>query len=110
MADFDASLDWLHSQPLPASALEEVLLGVFADLDKPMSPAGEARQDFHQQLYGRTLADRQALREKLLALTSDDIVRVASDYLRPELAQTAVIAPVAAAEQVAALGLNVQKL
>lgn len=110
LADFDASLDWLHSQPLPASALEEVLLGVFADLDKPMSPAGEARQDFHQQLYGRTLADRQSLREKLLALTSDDIIRVAGEYLRPELAQTAVIAPTAASDQVAALGLSVQKL
>lgn len=109
LADFDASLDWLHSQTLPASALEEVLLGVFADLDKPMSPAGEARQDFHQQLYGRTLADRQALREKLLALTSADIARVASEYLRPELAQTAVIAPMAAADQVTALGLSVQK-
>lgn len=110
LADFDASIAWLHSQPLPESALEEVLLGVFADLDKPVSPAGEARQDFHQQLYGRTLADRQALREKLLALTPDDITRVARDYLKPELAQTAVIAPMAAAEQVAALGLVIEKL
>lgn len=110
LADFDASLDWLYSQALPESALEEVLLGLFADLDKPMSPAGEARQDFHQQLYGRRLADRQALREKLMALTPEDIVRVAREYLKPELAHTAVIAPMAAAEQVAALGMTIQTL
>lgn len=110
LQDFDASINWLLSTKHKADQLEEALLGIFADMDKPRSPAGEARQAFHNALYGRTPAQRQQLRERLLAVSIADLQRVAEQYLVPERASTSVIAPSNKAELVSALGLTVQTL
>ncbi len=110
LQDFDASIHWLLSTQHKADQLEEALLGIFADMDKPRSPAGEARQAFHNALYGRTPAQRQQLRERLLAVSIADLQRVAEQYLVPERASTSVIAPSTKAAQVSALGLAVQTL
>lgn len=110
LQDFDASIDWLLSNKHKSDQLEEALLGIFADMDKPRSPAGEARQAFHNALYGRTPAQRQQLRERLLAVSIADLQRVAEQYLVPARASTSVIAPSNKAELVSALGLTVQTL
>lgn len=110
LQDFDASIHWLLSTQHKADQLEEALLGIFADMDKPRSPAGEARQAFHNALYGRTPAQRQQLRERLLAVSIADLQRVAEQYLVSERASTSVIAPSNKAEQASALGLAVQTL
>ena len=71
--------------------LEEAILGVIGTLDKPSSPAGEARQHFHNGLFGRSHEQREHFRQQILSVTLDDLRRVADTYLRPELASTAVI-------------------
>jgi Zn-dependent M16 (insulinase) family peptidase len=110
LADFDASLDWLHSSKHQPDQLEEALLGIFADMDKPLSPSGEARQAFHNQLYGRTVAQRQQLRERLLGLSIPDLQRVAETYLQPAQASVAVVAPSAQRAVTEGLGLETQTL
>ncbi|MDP1776579.1 MAG: peptidase M16, partial [Moraxellaceae bacterium] len=110
LQDFDASIDWLLSTKHKPDQLEEAMLGIFADMDKPRSPAGEARQAFHNALYGRTPAQCQQLRERLLAVSISDLQRVAEQYLLPATASTSVIAPSPKAEVVSALGLTVQTL
>ena len=60
-------------------------------LDKPSSPAGEAKQHFHNGLFGRSHAQRERFRQQILSVTLDDVRRVASEYLTPENASTAVI-------------------
>lgn len=110
LEDFDRSLDWLLSTAHRAEALEEAQLGLFADMDKPLSPAGEARQAFHNQLYGRTVAQRQRLRERLLGLEVADLTRVAARYLTPAQASTVVIAPAAQRDAALSLGLTVRSL
>jgi len=110
LVDFDASVDWLHSHAHQPDQLEEALLGIFADMDKPLSPSGEARQAFHNQLYGRTLAQRQQLRERLLALNIADLQRVAATYLQPSQASVAVVAPSAQRAITEGLGLETQTL
>lgn len=110
LADFDASLDWLQSTKHHSDQLEEALLGIFADMDKPLSPAGEARQAFHSNLYGRTPLQRQMMRERLLALKISDLQAVAARYLIPAQAHTVVLAGVGQRATVEALGLNVQSL
>ena len=72
-------------------ALEEAILGVISSLDKPSSPAGEAKQHFHNSLFGRNHAQREEFRQRILAVTLEDLRRVTETYLRPELASTAVI-------------------
>jgi hypothetical protein len=66
-------------------------LGVISSLDKPSSPAGEAKQAFHNELFGRTPAVREAFRQRVLAVQLDDLKQVAARYLQPEKASTAVI-------------------
>jgi Zn-dependent M16 (insulinase) family peptidase len=91
LADFDASLNWLLESRHEYRALEEAILGVIGSLDKPSSPAGEAKQHFHNRLFGRSHAQREEFRQRVLAVTLDDLRRVTATYLRPELASTAVI-------------------
>ena len=109
-ADFKASLVWLQNNAHQERQLEEVILGIMASLDKPMSPAGEARSAFHNGLYGRTPAQRRALRAKLLKVTIADLQVVAQRYLRDEVMSRAVVAPYSQAETVQALGFTVERL
>ena len=91
LADFDTSVQWLLQEQHEARALEESILGVIGSLDKPSSPAGEAKQHFHNRLFGRTHAQREEFRQRVLDVSLDDLRRVAETYLKPELASTAVV-------------------
>ena len=91
LADFDAALDWLQSAAHPARSLEEAILGVVSAIDKPGSPAGEAISSFYASLFGRTPEQRRAYRQQVLAVTLEDLQRVAATYLRPERASSAVL-------------------
>lgn len=101
LADFDAALQWLLHEPQDAEALEQAILGVIGSLDKPGSPAGEAKQAFHDELFGRSAEQRRRLRQRILAVTLEDLRRVASRYLTPEQASIAVVTSQAQAERVA---------
>ncbi|MEP6390553.1 MAG: insulinase family protein [Halioglobus sp.] len=89
--DFDSSIQWMLESKHDYRALEEAVLGVIGSMDKPSSPAGEAKHHFHNRLFGRTHAQREALRAGILAVTLDDLRHVTETYLRPELASTAVV-------------------
>jgi len=54
LTDFDRSIDWLVSNKHSDQELEEAVLNVISGIDKPGSPAGEARGAFHAELFGRT--------------------------------------------------------
>jgi Zn-dependent M16 (insulinase) family peptidase len=89
--DFDASIRWLGEEPPEQRQLEEAILGIIGSLDKPSSPAGEAKQHFHNRLFGRTHDQREVFRQQVLSVSADDLRRVAETYLTPENASTAVI-------------------
>ncbi len=91
LRDFDQALDWLHNEQHPWQQVEEAILGVIAGIDKPGSPAGEAKQTFHAELSGRTRARREQFRKRVTEVTLDDLQRVAHTYLRSDRASTAVI-------------------
>ncbi len=112
LADFDASIEWLINTQHEQLPLEEAILSVVASLDKPGSPAGEARRHFHDQLFGLDKADREAFRAGVINTRLDDLQRVAKTYLLDGEASTAVISSAKAAEDdaVQALGLQVHSL
>jgi len=89
--DFDASLNWLLETDHNEQSLEEAILGVVSSIDKPSSPAGEAKQAFHNNLFGRTPEQRTAFRQRILSVTQNDLQRVAKTYLQPEKASVALI-------------------
>ncbi|MCG8535583.1 MAG: insulinase family protein [Pseudomonadales bacterium] len=91
LTDFDESIEWLLGKDHGYQPLEEAILGVIGTLDKPGSPAGEAKQAFQNRLFGRDDAFQKRFRERVLATTEADLKRVAQTYLKPELASTAVI-------------------
>jgi Zn-dependent M16 (insulinase) family peptidase len=91
LRDFDESIRWLLDARHDDRALEEAILGVVGSLDRPSSPAGEAKQHFHNRLFGRTHEQREAFRQRVLDVSLDDLRRVAERYLQPEAASTAVV-------------------
>ena len=99
LEDFDACITWLRDAQHPPSALEEAVLGVVSSLDKPGSPAGEAKQDFHNRRFGRDHARRMAFRRQVLDVTLDDLQRVAATYLQPEQASIAIVTGSAAYQE-----------
>ena len=63
--DFDRAIDWVLNHHHEARQLEEAILGIVSGLDKPSSPAGEAKAAFHNGLHGRTAEQRQAFRKRV---------------------------------------------
>ena len=61
LADFDRALDWVLQEKHKDRQLEEAILGVVSAMDKPSSPAGEAKIAFYNNLFGRTLEQRNWL-------------------------------------------------
>lgn len=110
LADFDAALDWLATGKHKYEQVEESILGVVGGMDKPGSPAGEAKKAFHAALYGRTHAVRQDFRRHVTEVTLADLQRVGETYLRPEKACTAVVTGAQGREAGLKLGLQEEKL
>jgi Zn-dependent M16 (insulinase) family peptidase len=91
LSDFDKALDWLKNNKHEAQQLEEAILGVISAIDKPSSPAGEAKTTFHNNLHGRTPQQRRDARNAVLKVQLKDLQRVAETYLTPQRSNTAVV-------------------
>tara|TARA_R110001583_G_scaffold606_5_gene5436 strand:- start:118 stop:3075 length:2958 start_codon:yes stop_codon:yes gene_type:complete len=91
LEDFGGVSAWLESRKQTQQQLEDAILAVISYMDKPVSPANEAKQVFHNDLYGRTTLQRRGFRERILAVKRGDLVRVREAYLSPERASLVVI-------------------
>ena len=112
LSDFDASIDWLQNTSHQERELEEAILSVVSGIDKPGSPAGEARSTFQAELFDRTAAKRREFRQRILQVTLDDLKRVGETYFNAESASTAVLTNETRAEDssVESLALTVHSL
>tara|TARA_R110002072_G_scaffold99983_6_gene219999 strand:+ start:25119 stop:28052 length:2934 start_codon:yes stop_codon:yes gene_type:complete len=108
--DFDASVRWLKETEHDAEALEQAILGVVSSIDKPRSPSGEAKGDFHSDLFGRSREHREGFRSQVLQVTIDDLLRVADEYLSPEFASFGLITQSANKDELLKLGFEVHEL
>jgi presequence protease len=99
LADFDTSIEWMLQTEHNEEQLEQAVLGVISGLDKPASPAGEAKQAFHNEMFGRSNEHRRLFRQRVLNVSIDDLKRVTETYLKPELASTGVITSQATLDQ-----------
>ena len=108
--DFEASIEWLLNTPQLEHQLEEAILGLIAGMDKPGSPAGEAITACYSLLHKRTPAFRKKLRERLLAVSLDDLKRVAEVYVQKQTPSKAVVAPVAKRETLLELGFDIKQV
>ena len=110
LADFDKAIDWMLENAHEERQLEEAILGVIGSIDKPGSPAGEARTAFHNNLHGRTKEKLQLLRKQVLEVSLADLKRVTESYLKNGEASTVVITSAATHETLGDLGLEVVEL
>ncbi|PCJ18368.1 MAG: peptidase M16 [Gammaproteobacteria bacterium] len=110
LKDFDQSIDWLLSESHEPRLLEEAILGVVSDIDKPSSPAGEAKTAFHNNLSGRTEEQRRRFRLNILNVSQEDLIRVGKTYFSKEAASTAIITNKSTHESEGDLGLQVISL
>lgn len=108
--DFDRSIEWLLEGKHEARQLEEAILGVIGSIDKPGSPAGEAKNAFHAELFGRDAEFRRQTRARVLDVTMNDLKRVAETYFDAEKSMTAVITHVDNAALAKSLGYETKKL
>ena len=104
--DFEQSIDWLLDMKNGEHLVEQSVLGLIGSLDRPGSPAGEARQCYHMDRSGRSYTIRQTFRERLLACRWADVQRVAAQYLSNGQGHRAVIAPRGTEELAKQLGLS----
>lgn len=111
LADFDRAVAWMATADHEFRLLEEAILSVISDIDRPESPAGEAIGTFYGALHGRDVEQRRQFRRAILDVTIEDLRRVSREYFVPEAASTAVVSNHetlrAEAEQ---LGLQIEKL
>ena len=91
LRDFDMAVTWMLDTQHAYRALEEAILGVIGSMDKPSSPAGEAKHHFHNRLFGRSHATREQFRQRILTVSLDDLRRVTETYLKPALASTVIV-------------------
>ncbi|WP_024851034.1 insulinase family protein [Hydrogenovibrio kuenenii] len=89
--DFDRALGWLMSSDATQAQVEEAILNVISAMDKPGSPAGEAKKAFYQHLYGREHNMLMQYREGVLSTTLADLREVAQKYIVPERGSFAVL-------------------
>eukprot|EP00127_Corallochytrium_limacisporum_P001314 Clim_evm4s51 gene=Clim_evmTU4s51 len=82
---FDASIDWATDSSSYGSAeVDEAKLSVLGDLDKPVSPGSQGLSFF---LSGINDEMRQNHRDRIFAVSAEDLRRVAGRYLASAIAE-----------------------
>ncbi|UQB43060.1 insulinase family protein [Thiomicrospira microaerophila] len=82
-ADFERALNWLMTDATQVQ-VDEAILNIVSSMDKPGSPAGEAKKAFYQELYGRSHAKRMAYRQAVLGADLAQLQAVAQRYLNTQ--------------------------
>ncbi len=105
--DFNTAIEWLLNEEHTELQLEEAILGVIGSLDKPSSPAGEAKHACHNYLFGRSKEQQQAFRQAVLNVKLDDLQHVAKKYLQQDTAAIAIVTSETGREEVDSLTLDI---
>ena len=91
---FKQAIDTVIRGDFEQSDVEEAILEMVQGLDAPIAPGSRADAAYGWLKEGKTLEVRQAMRNKILSLTSEDVIRAVKNQLAPKLdaAATAVFA------------------
>ncbi|MBI5440744.1 MAG: insulinase family protein [Deltaproteobacteria bacterium] len=78
---FDEAAGWAAAGRFGAGEVKEAILGVFSDLDRPLSPGSKGARELGYRQQGLSKELRQAFRERVLATEAPELSRVAEKYL-----------------------------
>lgn len=88
---FDVSVQDLITKPIDPSDLEEAKLEIIQGLDEPTAPGSRGDCAYGWLKEGKSLEVRQNYRNRLLSLTSSDVVKAVKKYIVPKISQSAVV-------------------
>ena len=77
---FNDSINW-SLKSITKEKLDEGILGVISSIDKPGSPAGEARSDFNQNIKGINQDLRRSFRQGVIDCSVEKLKMVSEKYL-----------------------------
>lgn len=107
LADYRRAIDWMLTANHSDAQIEEAILGVISALDRPGSPAGAAKQSFHNELFGRTREDRMIFREQVLQVDLTRLKEVTQKYLKDAEASIGIVSHKGETKELESLGLEV---
>jgi len=91
---FDQAVRWIIEDDIDAEGLKEAILGSCGDVDPLESPDIKGRREATNRATGFTREARERFKQRLLAVTADDLKRVTHAYLlEAPAAQTTVAGP-----------------
>ena len=106
--DFKKSREW-SLKDISQEQLDEGILGVISSIDKPLSPYGEAMNDFMNILDNKDKEKRLAFRSKVKNCTIDDLVNVSRKYLFNE-SKKSLIAGESYIDEMKSLGFVIRNI
>ena len=106
--DFKKSRNW-SLKNITQAQLDEGILGVVSSIDKPLSPSGEAANDFSNNMDDRDQTKRLKFRSNVKECSVDDLVRVSSKYLFNE-SKKSLIAGESYNEEIESLGFKIKNI
>lgn len=77
---FDGAGSFIRSGDYDDEDIKEAILQVCSEIDKPDTPAAEARKAFYRKIIGLSDEARRRFKEQLLGLTRDKVMAVAEKY------------------------------
>lgn len=108
--DYRRAVDWMLTADHDYAQLEESILGVISSLDKPASPAGSAKQAFHNELFGRTKDERAQFRARVLEVSIEELKAVTQRYLTGDNASIGIVSNKGQSAVLEKLGVQIRTL
>ena len=110
LEDYRRAVDWMLTADHDYAQLEESILGVISSLDKPASPAGSAKQAFHNELFGRSKHERAQFRARVLEVSIEELKAVTERYLTGDNASVGIVSNKGQSAVLEKLGLHIRTL
>ena len=105
---FQDAIEWSKTS-ITKQHLEEAILGVVSSIDKPLSPVGEAKNDFNLNLEDISTQERLAMRQRVINCSIKDLIRVSEKYLTKP-SKKSILAGEAYKEEASELGLTLREV
>ena len=87
---FDRAADFIRSGDYSEEDIDEAILQICADIDKPDSPGTAARKAFFREIISLSDEARQNYKERILALTRKEVLKTAEKYFNSQNHRKAV--------------------
>ncbi len=105
---FKEAVEWSKTS-ITNQHLEEAILGVVSSIDKPLSPVGEAKNDFNFNLENISTKERLEMRQRVINCSIEDLIRVSKKYLTGD-SNKSILAGESYREEASSQGLTLKEV